>query len=204
MYQNFEYRNPLDIVSLFKKQEDLVDFFSYLIKRIQELSINANNPDTFISPIVYVRKAYVINIDYNYLIQSIATWSGIDRICMDFLLKDFENETNSPYSMFLIKGLFEYVYGLIWLRDSIDTSKYSGKTVKPKPRFYNILVLKKKNNATLFFAVPFSSSALKSFLPREIYVELLWLSKGRYQQLAFGKTQYSQLDLNIRNVLKKF
>ncbi|HQS67878.1 MAG TPA: hypothetical protein PLM93_11895 [Sulfuricurvum sp.] len=204
MCENSEYINPLDIVFFFSTEEKVADFFNYFILNTQKLS-NTNDQKTFISPIVYIKNAFVFNIDYNYLVQSIATWSGIEQIYKDFKIDDIDNEKNQyTYQMFLIKGLFEYVYGLVWLRDSIDTSKYSEKIVKLKPRFCNMLVLKKQNCFAQFFAVPFSKRALKSLLSRETYLALLKLSKYRYEQLAFGHKQYSVLDLSVRKELAKF
>lgn len=168
------------------------------------MAVFANDSETFILPIVYIKKAYVFNVDFNYLVQSIADWSGIDQIRKDFLLLDFENEANSAHAMFLIKGIFEYFYGLVWLVDKINTSKYSGGIVKIKPHFFNITVLKNGDHSALLLAVPFSKSALKSLLPRNVFVALLWLSKKRYQQLAFGHAQYLKLDLKTQRDLKKF
>ncbi|MCL4432167.1 MAG: hypothetical protein M1300_07595 [Epsilonproteobacteria bacterium] len=204
MHQNIKYTNHLDIVFLFSTEEKVADYFNFLILITQKLS-DENDQKTFISPIVYIKNAFVFNIDYNYLIQSIATWSCIDQIREDFKIDDIDNEKNQyTHQMFLIKGLFEYVYGLVWLRDSIDTSKYSGRIVRLQPRFCNLLVLKNQNNFAQFFAVPFSKRALKSLLSRETYLALLKLSKNRYEQLAFGHKQYSALALSVRKELAKF
>ncbi|MCL5272494.1 MAG: hypothetical protein M1486_04175, partial [Gammaproteobacteria bacterium] len=89
MHQNIKYTNHLDIVFLFSTEEKVADYFNFLILITQKLS-DENDQKTFISPIVYIKNAFVFNIDYNYLIQSIATWSCIDQIREDFKIDDIE------------------------------------------------------------------------------------------------------------------
>lgn len=202
MHQNFEYTSPLDIVFLFNIRENLIDFFSFLIEKTQNLSASSDQ-ETYVSPIVFIRKAYVFSIDYNYIIHTISDWSGIEAIRSDFILNNFENE-NSPNAMFLIKGLFEYYYKLVYFSEKVDTSKAYGGVIKPKARFFNVSVFEKGGSYTLILSVPFSRYGLKVLLPRSLFAQMLLLGKPRYQQLAFGKTQFSKLDLKIRRNLNKF
>lgn len=203
MHQNFEYISPLDIVSLFNRRENLIDFFSFMIEKTQKLS-DSSDKERYISPIIFVQKAYVFSIDYNYMIHTIADWSCIEAIRSDFILNNFENENSSPNAMFLIKGLFEYFYKLVYFSEKVDTSKSYGGVIKPKARFFNVSVFEKGGSYTLILSVPFSRYALKVLLPRPLFAQMLLLGKPRYQQLAFGQSQFNRLDLNIRRALKKF
>lgn len=203
MYQNLKYTSPLDIVFLFNKRENLIDFFSFLIERTQTLS-DFSDKETYISPIIFVRKAYTFSIDYNYIIHTIADWSGIEAIRADFIVCDFENETTSSNAMFLIKGIFESFYKLVYFSAKVDTSKFSGGIIRPKARFFNVSVFEKGESYTLILSVPFSRYTLKPLLPRPLFAQMLLLGKSRFQQIAFGQSQFNRLDLKIRKELKKF
>lgn len=203
MHNNHKYTGPLDIVSLFNKRENLIDFFSFLIEKTQKLSTSSDQ-ETYVSPIIFVRKAYVFSIDYNYMIHTIADWSGIEAIRSDFILKNFENEIPSPNAMFLIKGLFEYFHKLVYFLEKVDTSKFSGGVIKPKTRFFTVSVFEKGGINTLILSVPFSRYTLKALLPRPLFAQMLLLSKSRYRLLAFGQSQFYKLDLKIRRELRKF
>lgn len=202
MYQNFEYTSPLDIVSLFNRRENLIDFFSFLIEKTQKLS-DSSDKERYISPIIFVQKAYVFSIDYNYMIHTIADWSCIEAIRSDFILNDFENENSSPNAMFLVKGIFEYFHKLVYFSEKVNTLKSNQEVIKIKARFFNISVFEKQGNYALILSVPFSKNALKSLLPRPLFAQLLLLSKPKYRQIAFGQTQFFRLNLKMSE-LKKF
>lgn len=204
MNKNLNYTNPLDIASLFRTKDDLIEFFSYLIKRTHALSQCSDHHETYVSPIIYVRTACVYSVDYNYLIASIAEWSGIDQIVLDYGIRDYDNDINNARGLFLIKGVFEYIYELIWLSDKVDTSKYSGKIVKIKPRFFNLIVFKQGNVSALLYSVPFLENSLRSLLPWDVYATLLLFEKIRYEQTAFGEYAVSRLGSNILRDLKRF
>lgn len=195
------YAHSFDIVSLFKKQDDVISFLTFLINELEILYNQNTSSFDFLPPIVHSNKGQAFNIDYNFLISTISKWSEIEMITQHFFITNTTNAFTHKNGIFLVVGIFENYYDLTRLNNKkMDVSKYH--KIESKLSFHNIVVMKNGSNIKKYFAVPFSSFRLAKILPEEMYTSLMQMSnKKEFEQIAFGDYQFANLHSSIRSTI---
>ena len=186
------YYTVLDVAAIFRTESDVCFFIEHMIDRLE---FATRKGDDYIPPIVYSSPGKVFNIDYNFLVDSLA-----DFVREDAIIGDFELAENAPphavkNGLFLVVGIFENYYGVARVNNKkIDLSRYKSRgVIEMTDRFYNILVIQNGENIKRFSAVPFSESAVKKIIQPQKFQSLENITKkDKLKQIVFGLGRYRE------------
>lgn len=192
----FVYETPLDIAIAFNTRNDIAEFLSFLIDKNREL-VDANRSDQeFLPPIVFNIKGRAFNIDYNFIIDTVAIWLGEDTIFDDFRMNESQNESSLRNAFFLIVGIFEQYFGVVFMNNPrVDLARYKNRQIiDVSPRFYNMIIMKNGSNFRRYSAVGFSASAVKKLVSSDEYAILMTNScNPSFELAAFGVANCQRL-----------
>lgn len=188
----YQYGNPLSIVNVFMSAETTRKVIESIIEDVVELAEKNKDDPSFIPPIVYNDKGKSFNMDYNYMIHSVAWYTGDESIEYDFGLTTGGDEYKTKYARFLVCSILEEWYELVWLNPkSVDLSRF--KTMKKfdiSKKFFHPICVKNGENLRYFSAVPFNSIRLKKFISEEFFMMLKRVTdSAKYEQVVFGEHQ---------------
>jgi hypothetical protein len=192
---HFDYYTAMDIGSAFRSKNDVGEFLEAMIRDDAELYIENEGVNDFIPPIVYNDAGKVFNVDYNFLVNSLSKWLDDPVVNDDFILTENAKAEVLKNAMHLIVGIFENYYDVVRVRQKkVDTSKFkSNKPFEIKDKFYNLIVIRNKENLKRFSAVPFSASTLKGMLHEKDYALLVSMSnRDTLEQVVFGAVKYQE------------
>ncbi len=187
------YYTALDVAAIFRTESDVSFFIEYMIDQI-EFGFSKKGDD-YIPPIVYSSPGKVFNIDYNFLIDTLADYVREDAIIGDFELAESAPPRVVKNGIFLVVGIFENYYGVARVNNKkIDLTKYKSRgIIEMTDRFYNILVIQNGENIKRFSAVPFSESAIKKIIqPQRFQVLENITKKDKLKQIVFGLGRYKE------------
>lgn len=192
---DFTYYSPMDIGSAFRSKVDVGELVEFIIKQVNKLYLENDGVKDFIPPVVYSRQGRVFNVDYNFLVICLSKWLDDPVIRDDFFMAENTSADSMKNGFFLVVGILENYYDVVRVRQKkIDVSKF--KTNKPfevKDKFYNLVVIRNKENVKRFSAIPFSASVLKGMLHENDYALLVEMcDKEEFKQVAFGLPQYGE------------
>lgn len=191
----FSYYTPMDIGSAFRSKVDVGEFVEFIIKQVNKLYLENDGVKDFIPPVVYSRQGRVFNVDYNFLVNCLSKWLDDPVIRDDFFMAENTSIDSMKNGFFLVVGILENYYDVVRVQQKkVDCAKYKfNKPYEIKNKFYNLFVIRNKENVKRFSAVPFSGSVLKGMLDEINYALLVEMcDRNEFEQVVFGLPQYGE------------
>lgn len=158
MDNQIEYNKPLDIVKMFDEKEKVRDFFEFLLQNCERFY--KNNDSDFL-PFIYDNERESFSFSYDFFIRSMARFYDAgnkdieEKIFEDFSISGTIEEHNkeilrqkNKQKAFLIVGLLQDYYGIIYPDNKKISSSYRGK-VQYKTSYFLVNVYENKEGKAM-------------------------------------------------------
>lgn len=186
---------PLTIVNVLDSEEKLAEMFDGMVEELERLvEENADDPE-YIPPIVYSEQGKAYNVEYNFLVHSIAWVSGEEAIERDFKLAKNMSSVLMKYATFLSCGMFEDFYEVARINvTKVNVSKYkTAGSIDIIRRPFNPICIKNGENLVRFNAVHLNGMKLKKAMSEDAFSRLEAIAKQeKFEQVSFGENQFQQ------------
>jgi hypothetical protein len=191
----YEYDFPLSVMNLLLSSVHLKNFIESMIDDVVKLNNENAHKADYIPPIVYSAMGRAFNVDYNFLVKSLAYFGENESIEYDFVLKEGMSTDRYKLAHFLVVSVLEDYYELVRLNNNqLDVSKYrNARSVSIAKRFHNVVCIQRGENIRRFRAVPFSEMNLKKLIDISSFEALDKVAnRNEFVQVVFGEHKYKE------------
>jgi len=191
----YDYDFPLSVINVFLSKVHLKSFVESMIDDVVKLNNDNAHKADYIPPIVYNAMGRAFNVDYNFLVRSLAYFTENESIEYDFVLKEGMSKDRHKLAHFLVVSILEDFYELVRLNSNqVDIGKYrNAKKINIDKRYHNTVCIRRGTNIKRFKAVPFNELSLKSLIEAYSFEMLSNVANNsEFEQLVFGEHKYQE------------